>query len=303
MRRFAAIGMVVEVTLGLAACSSSSKSASNNTTPTTNPSSTTTATGGSACGNTKKPAAAADFKPVKADTLSVVTSLPGPGFWEGSDSDPTKLTSGYEYDIAKCMQQMFGLSKFDVRNVSFDAIVAGSVTKYDLALSQVSITPDRAKVVSFSSPYFESQQGILTRAGDSITTLAEAKKANWGVQTATTAVDLLKSIGVNSPHTYTDLANAYTALEAKQIDAVLIDTAINLGEAARSNGKFHVTAQFAQPGGPDQYGAILPKGSANVAAVDAVFKAMKDSGQLDKLVTKDLTADPGTIPVIQVPKS
>jgi len=33
----------------------------------------------------------------------------------------------------------------------------------------------------------------------------------------------LKSIGVNSPHTYQDLANAYTALEAKQVDAVLID--------------------------------------------------------------------------------
>ncbi len=84
---------------------------------------------------------------------------------------------------------------------------------------------------------------------------------------------------------------------------MLIDTAINLGEAARSNGKFHVTAQFEQPGGPDEYGAILPKGSANVAPVNAVFERMKDSGQLSKLVTKDLTADPGTIPVIQVPTS
>jgi polar amino acid transport system substrate-binding protein len=292
--------MVLALAAGVSACSSSSKSASDTTTAT---STTTASATGGACGDTPKPAAAADFKPSKADTLSVVTSLPGPGFWEGSDSDPTKLTSGYEYDIAKCMQEMFGLSKFDVRNVSFDAIVAGSVTNYDVALSQVSITPDRAKVVSFSSPYFESQQGILTRSDDSITTLAEAKAANWGVQTATTAVDLLKSIGVNSPHTYQDLANAYTALEAKQVDAVLIDTAINLGEAARSSGKFHVTGQFAQDGGPDKYGAILPKASANVAAINAVFKAMKDSGQLDKLVTKDLTADPGTIPLIQAPTS
>ena len=84
---------------------------------------------------------------------------------------------------------------------------------------------------------------------------------------------------------------------------MLIDTAINLGEAARSNGKFHVVAQFDQPGGPDQYGAILPKGSTNVAAVNAVFNALKSSGQLKALATKDLTADPGTIPVIQVPTS
>ncbi len=297
MRRLGVIGVTVAIALGAAACSSSSKpEANSSTTP------TTAGTGGP-CGNTSKPAAAADFKPVHAGTLSVVTSLPGPGFWEGSDTDPTKLTSGYEYDIAKCMQQMFGLSKFNVRNVSFDAIVAGSVTNYDIALSQVSITPERAKVVSFSEPYFESQQGVLMRAGDSITTLPEAEKANWGVQTATTAIALLKKIGVDHPHSYQDLANAYTALEAKQIDAVLIDTAINLGEAARSKGKFHVTAQFDQPGGPDQYGAILPKGSTNLAAVNAVFTAMKTSGQLKALTVKDLTVDPATletIPIIKV---
>jgi polar amino acid transport system substrate-binding protein len=142
------------------------------------------------------------------------------------------------------------------------------------------------------------------RSGESISTLAEAKKTKWGVQTATTALTLLKSIGVDNPKSYQDLANAYTALEAKQVDAVLIDTAINLGEAARSGGKFHVVAQFDQPGGPDQYGAILPKGSVNVAAVNAVFKSMKDSGQLKALTIKDLTVDPNTlktIPIIKVP--
>ena len=300
MRKLSVIGIVAALVFGLAACGSSNKTGSDTTTTTTSSGS------GGACGKASIPASAADFKPVVAGTLSVVTSLPGPGFWEGSDSDPTKLTSGYEYDIAKCMQEAFGLANMKVRNVSFDAIVAGSVTKYDIALSQVSITPDRAKVVSFSEPYFESQQGVLMRADQSINTLAEAKKTKWGVQTATTAIDLLKSIGVNTPKTYQDLANAYTALEAKQIDAVLIDTAINLGEAARSNGKFHVVAQFDQPGGPDQYGAILPKGSVNIAPVNAVFTSMKDSGELQALTVKDLTVDPNTlktIPIIKVTPS
>jgi polar amino acid transport system substrate-binding protein len=298
VRKFAALGIVAALVFGVTACGSSDKpSASDETT-------TSAAGAGGPCGAAPIPAAAADFKPVVADTLSVVTSLPGPGFWEGSDTDPTKLNSGYEYDIARCMQKAFGLQSMNVRNVSFDAIVAGSVTKYDLALSQVSITPERAKVVSFSEPYFESQQGVLMRSGESISTLAEAKKTKWGVQTATTALDLLKSIGVNNPRSYVDLANAYTALEARQVDAVLIDTAINLGEAARSGGKFHVVAQFDQPGGPDKYGAILPKGSVNVAAVNAVFKSMSDSGELKSLTIKDLTVDPNTlktIPIIKVP--
>jgi len=297
MRRLVIIGMAVAIAVGFTACGSDDSGSSGS------PSSTTTASDGGPCGDTPKPAAVADFEPVKADTLSVVTSLPGPGFWEGSDSDPTKLDSGYEYDIAKCLQEMFGLANFNVRNVSFDAIVAGTATNYDIALTQASITPERAKVVSFSTQYFESQQGVLTRSDDSITTLDEAKQANWGVQTGTTAIQLLRSIGVDNPHSYPDLSNAYTALQAGQVDAVLIDTAINLGQAARSNGKLHVTAQFEQPGGPDKYGAIFPKGSTNVAPVNAVFDAMKQSGQLSELVTKDLTADPGTIPVIQVPNS
>src|SRR5947207_7046475 len=86
------------------------------------------------------------FTPVTAGTLTVVTSLPGPGFWEGSDTDPTKVKSGYEYDIAQEMKSEFGLSKLVVRNVSFDDIVAGNAKDYDMALSQISITPERAKV-------------------------------------------------------------------------------------------------------------------------------------------------------------
>jgi polar amino acid transport system substrate-binding protein len=299
MRRFGVIGVAIAIAVGAAACSSSSKPSSSGS---TSPSTTSSASANGACGKAATPDAAASFKPVHAGTLSVVTSLPGPGFWEGSDTDPTKLKSGYEYDIAKCMEHAFGLQSMNVRNVSFDAIVAGSITNYDLALSQISITAKRARVVSFSTSYFASNQGVLMRAGDSISTLAQAKTTNWGVQTGTTAIDLLDRIGATKRHAYQSLADAYTALQAKQVDAILIDTAINLGEAARSNGAFHVVAQFDQPGGPDRYGAILPKGSSNVTAVNAVFKSLRDSGELSALAIKDLTADPATIRTIPIIK-
>ncbi len=241
------------------------------------------------------------FKPITADTLTVVTSLPGPGFFEGSDDDPTDITSGYEYDIARAMQKAFGLNNLVIRNESFDSITAGQATDYDLALSQISITCERAEVVDFSMPYFESNQGVLVRTGTEVSTLAEAKEVQWGVQTGTTAIDLLDTIKPSkSPRVYQQLPDGYTALEAEQVDAFLIDTAINLGQAARSGGKFEVVAQFEQPGGPDQYGAIIPKGSANVGAINAVFKQLTDSGEIKALATKDLTADPGNIPVITI---
>ena len=83
-----------------------------------------------------------------------------------------------------------------VRNVSVDAILAGTVTNYDVASPQISIAPERAKAVSFSSTYFEPNQAVIMTAGSSMTTLAEAKKARWGVRAATPAIG-----GGNNIHT------------------------------------------------------------------------------------------------------
>ena len=291
-------GAALTLAVALTACGSSSGSTASKPSTTKAPATKCT---GPADAYLKTVGSASSFKPVTADTLTIATSLPGPGFFEGSDNDPTKITSGYEYDIAKAMQKAFGLKNLVIRNEGFDAITAGQVTKYDLALSQISITCDRAKVVDFSMPYFQSNQGVLVRKGTKVSTLAEAKSVQWGVQTGTTAIDLLNKIAPSkSPRVYQQLPDGFTALEAGQIDAFLIDTAINLGEAARSKGKFEVVSQFEQPGGPDQYGAIIPKGSANVGAINAVFKQLTDSGESKTLATKDLTADPGNIPVITI---
>ncbi len=315
MRRFAILATAAVFAAGVAACGSSSKPAASSGATTTSAGATTTTASNTPttlakidCSGTSVYVTdigkASDFKPVTPDTLTVVTSLPGPGFFEGSDTDPTKITSGYEYDIAKKMQQAFGLAKLVIRNENFDSITAGTVTNYDVALSQISITCERAKVVKFSIPYFQSNQGVLVNSngGPSVATLADAKKIQWGIQVSTTAADLLSKIKPDKdPKVFQQLPDAYAALQAKQVDAILIDTAINLGEAARSNGRFKVVSQFAQTGGPDQYGAILPKDSTNAGAINAVFKSLEDSGELGQLAKTDLTADPGTLPLINVP--
>jgi len=281
--------------VGLTACSSNSDSESSSSTT------TPTECKGPDDAYSKTVGSVDDFTPVTDDTLTVVTSLPGPGFFEGSDDDPTKITSGYEYDIAKKMQEAFGLENLVIRNESFDAIVAGQVSDYDVALSQISITCERAEVVDFSVPYFRSNQGILVRKDAPITTLDQVKAAQIGVQTGTTALDLLDDIDLEKqPRVYQQLPDGFTALEAGQVDAFVVDTAIVLGQAARSDGRLVVSAQFAQPGGPDQYGAIIPKGSANVGAINAVFTDLEESGELATLAREDLTGDPAAIPTIAV---
>ena len=56
-----------------------------------------------------------------------------------------------------------------VKNVSFDQLVAGHTNDFDLALAEISITPERAKVVDFSKPYFDSNIGVMTKKGAEVT--------------------------------------------------------------------------------------------------------------------------------------
>ena len=238
---------------------------------------------------------------VTADTLTVGTNLPAPGFWNGDD--PSSMTGGYEYAIAQDIARRLGLSKgVKVENVSFDALVAGQAQGFDIALSQVTITADRKAVVDFSVPYFSSDQGILVNKGTQVPDLAAAKGLQWGVQQSTTAQTFLDNVVKPAKETrvYGETTQAFTALQARQVDAVLLDTAIVLAQAAQPGSPFAVAGQFASG---DAYGAVLAKGSTILGAIDEQLTAMRDDGTLERLISQYLTpeygADPTKVPYVK----
>jgi polar amino acid transport system substrate-binding protein len=294
MRSLAAI--VVAGGVALAACGSSGGGAAETTAaPGTAAAPGTTAAGG---GGTT------DCQPVKPGVLSVVTSLPGPNFWgtKAEEVDPDTIKSGVEYDLANDIATACGL-KMEFRNENFDAIVAGQIAadSYDIILSQVTITPDRAKVVDFSVPYFKADQGLLVRKGTTVSSWDDVKKMKIGVQASTTAEYYFLQIPAwkldSDPQSFPDLTSAYEALSAGQLDAVVIDTPINLGQAAQSNGELEVVTQFSTG---DEYGAIYPKGSPKKAVFDGIIQGLIDDGTVTALIEKYLGGDPATVPFTKV---
>jgi polar amino acid transport system substrate-binding protein len=239
--------------------------------------------------------AAANFTPVTDDTLTVVTSLPAPGFWNGDD--PANITGGYEYEIAKAMQEKLGMGDLKINNVSFDQLVAGQVGDFDVALSQVTITDERKQVVDFTEPYFESDQGVLVMAGTKVDTVEDAKALQWGVQSGTTGADYLANTlqPDNEPQVFQDLSAGFAALEAGQLDAFMMDTAIVLAQVADSGGSEEVAAQFKTG---EEYGGILPKGSTNADAINSILTELKDDGSLSEFAKEWLGGDPSAIPVL-----
>ncbi len=237
--------------------------------------------------------------PAVAGQLTVEVNLPSPGWWNGDTPDTIK--DGYEYCMAANIANRAGLGAVTVVNVAWGPLVHGHTKDFDLALSEISITDARKKVVDFSIPYFNSDIGILVKKGTEVDG-PKMKSLRIGVQQATTGADFVHdTLKPSTPEEiFPDQPSMFAALAAGQIDAAMTDTAIVLGQAAASNGTMVVPGQYHTG---EVYGALYPKGSANEATLDKIIKALEDDGTLAQLSAKYLAAawgaDPTKIPYFE----
>lgn len=155
--------------------------------------------------------------PFKPGQVTVAVSLPAPIWWNGDT--PESIKDGMEYCMAAEMAWRAGYDKLEVVNVGWDPLVTGQTKDFDFALSEISITDERKKVVDFSVPYFSSDIAVLAKAGAAIDEKSIRDKI-VGVQQATTgaafAMDTLK---LENVQVYPDQGDMFTALAAGQIDA------------------------------------------------------------------------------------
>jgi polar amino acid transport system substrate-binding protein len=259
-----AVGLMVA---GLAACGGDDDDSAADT--------TTTAAGSSGT---------ADFTPRTAGQLTVGTELPAPPFWIGDDYD--SVTGGYEVDLATELGKRLGNLKFKPVNYPFVGVNAGAECECDIVFSQITITDARKEKWDFTTPYFDSDQGLMVKKGTDVADVDAAKKLQFGVQAETTGLDFLNDTlkPDKGPQVYDTTVDMFNALSAGDIDAILFDVPILLG--AIKGGQVQDAEIIAQFKTGEQYGAILPKDSPNTAAVDDALKSMEDDGTIAQLQQK-----------------
>jgi polar amino acid transport system substrate-binding protein len=162
-------------------------------------------------------------------TLTVGTELPAPPFWIGKDYD--SLTGGFEVDLSKEIGKRLGLNTVKYVEMPFSGLVAGQQCPCDINFSQVTVTEERDRVVDFTEPYFNANQGVLARKGVTVNSLADAKNLKWGAQLNTTGASYISDTiqPATEAQIFDRTVDAFQALNAGQIDAVLLDTPIVLG--------------------------------------------------------------------------
>ncbi|MFJ5559105.1 ABC transporter substrate-binding protein [Streptomyces sp. NPDC093250] len=241
-----------------------------------------------------------DLSPETEGTLTVKTTLPAPGWWNGDT--PDSVTGGYEYCMAANIAYRSGLDRVTVKNAPFPEVVSGRTRDFDLALAQITITPERSKVADFSPPYLSSTLGLLIRDGEEINE-DNIRDARIGVAEGTTGEEFVDN-RIRPTRPVTAFANdpeMVEALEQGRIDAVVHDTTILLAYPQKTENKVRLVGQYRTG---QSYGALYPKGSADKEELDQVIKQLIDDGTLTKLSAVYLGAafgqDPVKIPYLRV---
>lgn len=261
-----------------------------------------TLTGASACGGSNSSSQSTQDT-VTTNKLTVATGEPAYEPWV-IDNKP-ESGKGYESALVYAIADKLGYSKNQVewRRTTFDAAIAPGTKDWDLNIQQFSITDQRKKAVDFSPSYYNPTQSIVVR-GDSkyasATSLSDFKGATIGAMVGTTSYDYAKQKLSTNVQTFNDNATLAQALDADQIDALVMDTpaAVNVATSSQvKNGK--VVGQI--PGSEDKQGMgiVLPKDSPLTSKVSKALNELKQDGTLKQLQNTWLKAYTTDIPTLK----
>ncbi len=176
---------------------------------------------------------------------------------------------GFDVDLLKAITKKMGV---EIKWVTMDfaAIVTATQSgQVDMGMSGFSITPDRAKQVSFSAQYIASGQVIVVRNDSDIKSVEELKGKKIAVQLGTTGeqqADKIEGATVVKPESYNI---AFMMLNNKAADAVIAD--LSVADQFVKRGTFKRTGE---PLSYEEFAMISRKG--NETLLDALNKALEE---------------------------
>jgi len=263
----------------------------------------TAALGLASCGNDDSSSACPT---IESGKLTIATGTPAFEPWVVGDAPESG--EGFEAAVAYAVAGELGFTNENIVWVrtGFDEAIQPGAKNFDFNLQQYSITEERKATVSFSDPYYSTNQAVVGFADSpvaSATKVSELKELKFGAQSGTTSLDFINNVikPTNEPFVYDDNAGAKAALEAKQIDAIVVDlpTAFYISaveiEGSKVIGQFPLSDAVAA----DNFGLLFDKDNKLVDCVNTALGALKESGKLAE-IEKTWLADKTNAPVISL---
>lgn len=212
--------------------------------------------------------------------------------------DPkTNAITGFDLDLIKAIAKQTG-HPVEIVPLPFDGLIPALQShSIDAAISAITITPERARAVDFSRPYFKAGQAIVVREnGPAFTDLAALKGRRIAVQIGTTGAleaskipDAIVSSFDSTPLALQELANGNADAVLSDVPAILyaIDQANLTG--LKLSGE-NLSTEY--------YGVALPTRSPITAAVNQGLNNLIQNGRYAEIYRRWFGADPPPLPPV-----
>jgi len=235
--------------------------------------------------------------------LTVGTDKPAyPPYFE--DDDPTN-GKGFESAVGFAIADEMGFAKDAVTWIytGFNNAIAPGPKDFDLYITQVSYSPERAQAVDISDGYYDLTQSLVVPAKSKFAkaaTIADLKDMQLGAQVGTTSLKTITDVVAPSkePKVYDSNDAAVAALQNGQIDGLVVDLPTASYVSGVQLGDGIIVGQFADSAAGEHFGAALDKDSPLTACVNAAIGRLDAAGTLDALATQWLP-DLVSVPVFQ----
>lgn len=201
--------------------------------------------------------------------------------------------TGFEVELATAMcEELNANCEFVIQ--AWDGMIPGLLArKFDLIMSSMSITPERAERVLFSEPYYITPGGWFgpDSFNTDVTDMDAMKGKNIGVQRGTTMDTYVTESmgGVVSIKRYTTAEDMVLDLEGNRLDAVFVDYPVGEQTILNREG-YKEVGESVKLG--DGVGVAMRKRDTQLAEdINAALKKLKEDGTYDAIMEKYFSYD------------
>jgi polar amino acid transport system substrate-binding protein len=197
--------------------------------------------------------------------------------------ETTREIIGFDIDLMNAIAERADLN-INYQNVSWDPLLAGMADcQYDMAISAMTITAERAQVFSFSDPYINAGQIVAVAFGnDTINGPDDLPGTTIGAQIGTTGAMEAEAIPGATTRVYDTYELAFLDLANGQIDAVIADYPTAVAFVNQNADRLMVVGEVFTD---ESYGIAFCMGNDElIDQVNAALAELRAEGFIDELV-------------------
>ncbi|WP_423456759.1 transporter substrate-binding domain-containing protein [Ottowia sp. VDI28] len=185
---------------------------------------------------------------------------------------------GYDVDVCEAIAAKIGVKPELVFITGATRVTDLQSGRTDIALANLTHTPERAQLVDFSDNYFASDVKVMVPASSSVKNFADLRgKRMAGISGSQHEVKVPKVITGVDLKVFPSPANAFLALEQGKVESMVGDETSLVGLIGSKRDKWRI---LDQPVDTQQIGIGVRKGETRVqAAVNDTLNELEKSGK------------------------